>query len=123
MEIKNSQFQILPSNDCEHQPKIKMRDEGIELSSICSATNWWAEIYFANGKKILSRLPIAAWALTKNGGFKAVCFDESRGRFFYAEGDDEFEISYKYGLELKQVGDGIPSSDEKPKRTHRKSKK
>jgi hypothetical protein len=100
-----------------------MRDEGIELSSICSATNWWAENYFANGKKILRRLPIAAWALTKDCGFKAVCFDESSGRFFYAESDDEFEVSYKYGSELKQIGDGIPFDDEKPKRTNRKSKK
>jgi hypothetical protein len=91
------------------------------VSSICSATNWWLEINFAGDKKIIRRLPIAAWILTGDGGFKAICFDA--GQAFYAEGDDEIEISYKYGPELKQIGDGIPLDDEKPKRTHRKGKK
>lgn len=50
----------------------------------------------------------------------AICFDESRGQFFHpaSDDDDEFEISYKYGSDLKQIGDDFPFDDKKPKRTN-----
>ena len=103
-----------------------MNDERIDISSICSATNWWLEIRCADTKKLLGRLPIAAWAVTKDTEFKAICYDSNLRRVFCAyvvDDEDGFDYSFKHGINLKQIGDGLPLDYEKPKRSHRKSKK
>lgn len=86
---------------------------GNEVQSICSATNWWAEFRVTGHQKLVRRLPIAAWALTA-GNLKAVCFDGETA--FLAEDDDDLKVTYRYGADLKQLGNGIPLDEGSSKR-------
>ena len=90
-----------------------------QVSSICSATHWWVEMRFVGSRKIVRRIPIAAWAYTEKG-MKAICFDSNDS--FCAESDDDLVVEYKYGSGLKQIGDGLPPDDEMPKSTRKKLK-
>jgi hypothetical protein len=103
-----------------------MSNESIGVSSICSATNWWLEIRCADSKKLFRRLPIAAWAVSKDNVFSSICYDGDVRKFFCTgvdEDDDGFEYIFKHGINLKQIGNGVPFGDEKPKRILKKGKK
>jgi len=103
-----------------------MSNESIGVSSICSATDWWLEIRCVDGGRLLRRLPIAAWAVTKDEQFKAICYAGDAKRFFctdVADEEDGLEYSFKHGTNLKQIGTGIWFEDETPKSIRKKGKK
>jgi hypothetical protein len=103
-----------------------MSSESIGFLSICSATDWWLEVRCVHDGKLLRRLPIAAWALTRDEIFMAICYDGDARRVFYTsivEDEDGLEYSFRHGINLKQIGIGIPFGDETPKRIRKKGKK